>query len=182
MNSLPPAVAAPIVTLFVDVMRLTMVYVVCHGPELVAAANVGKPPASVSTNPLVLTASFESVVAPDAYRMSPVEYEVCPVPPFAAGSAVPDSVTASVPLVVIGEPAMDRNAGTDIATLVTVPDPPPATCELPMQNQSASLERYAKRSTSTAPPPVVLVGSATIAPLYAALNEIVCAADDRISR
>ena len=46
------------------------------------------------------------------------------VPPFAMGKAVPDKVTANVPDVVMGEPAIDKNAGTDIATDVTVPEPP----------------------------------------------------------
>jgi hypothetical protein len=46
---------------------------------------------------------------------------VCPEPPFAIGKAVPDNETANVPLEVIGEPVTDKNAGTDIATEVTVP-------------------------------------------------------------
>ena len=46
---------------------------------------------------------------------------VAPEPPFATGSAVPDRVTAKVPLVVMGEPDTDKNEGTVIATLVTVP-------------------------------------------------------------
>ncbi len=60
---------------------------------------------------------------------------VLPVPPFATGSAVPDSVTANVPELVIGDPLTDKNVGTVNATEVTVPfvgvlqvigeDPPP---------------------------------------------------------
>ena len=46
---------------------------------------------------------------------------MAPEPPFATGNAVPDSVTANVPLVVMGEPVTDKNEGTVIATLVTVP-------------------------------------------------------------
>ena len=46
---------------------------------------------------------------------------VAPVPPFATGKAVPDRVTAKVPLVVIGDPVTDKNDGTVMATLVTVP-------------------------------------------------------------
>ena len=46
---------------------------------------------------------------------------VAPDPPFATGNAVPDKVTAKVPLVVIGVPVTDRKAGTVIATEVTVP-------------------------------------------------------------
>lgn len=46
---------------------------------------------------------------------------VAPVPPFATGNAVPESVTSKVPLEVIGEPVTDRNEGTVIATEVTVP-------------------------------------------------------------
>ena len=47
--------------------------------------------------------------------------DVNPVPPLVVGNAVPDKVNANVPLVVIGEPAMDKNDGTVAATLVTVP-------------------------------------------------------------
>jgi hypothetical protein len=49
----------------------------------------------------------------------PVEV-VTPVPPLATGSAVPEYETAKVPLVVIGEPDIDRKEGTDIATDETV--------------------------------------------------------------
>jgi hypothetical protein len=45
---------------------------------------------------------------------------VAPVPPLAIGKAVPDKVTAKVPLDVIGLPATDKNVGTVIATLETV--------------------------------------------------------------
>ena len=48
------------------------------------------------------------------------------VPPLVVGNAVPDKLIANVPLVVMGEPAMDKNDGTLAATLVTVP-PPSAT-------------------------------------------------------
>jgi hypothetical protein len=44
-----------------------------------------------------------------------------PVPPLASGRGVPERVIANVPDVAIGEPAIDRNAGTDAATEVTVP-------------------------------------------------------------
>ena len=50
---------------------------------------------------------------------------VTPVPPLRTGNAVPLKVTANVPLVVIGLPETDKNVGTDAATLVTVPLPPP---------------------------------------------------------
>ena len=49
---------------------------------------------------------------------------VRPVPPDVVGRAVPDKDIASVPLEVIGEPKIDRNAGTVAATEVTVPPPP----------------------------------------------------------
>ena len=44
-----------------------------------------------------------------------------PVPPLAAGSAVPEYVIANVPDVVIGLPDMLKMLGTVAATLVTVP-------------------------------------------------------------
>jgi hypothetical protein len=47
--------------------------------------------------------------------------DVSPVPPLVVGNAVPDKVNANVPLVVMGDPAMDKNDGTVAATLVTVP-------------------------------------------------------------
>jgi hypothetical protein len=52
----------------------------------------------------------------------PVEV-VLPVPPLAIGKAVPDKVIARVPLLVIGEPLILKNVGTDAATEVTVPEP-----------------------------------------------------------
>lgn len=48
---------------------------------------------------------------------------VVPVPPLSTGNAVPESVIASVPDVVIGEPEIERNVGTVAATEVTVPVP-----------------------------------------------------------
>ena len=48
--------------------------------------------------------------------------DVKPVPPDVVGNAVPDKLIANVPLVVIGEPAIDKNDGTEAATLVTVPN------------------------------------------------------------
>ena len=49
---------------------------------------------------------------------------VKPVPPLAAGNAVPDKLTANVPDVVTGLPLTDKNDGTVIPTEVTVPEPP----------------------------------------------------------
>jgi hypothetical protein len=57
---------------------------------------------------------------PNTTEPEPVE-DVTPVPPLATGNAVPDSPIASVPLVVTGEPEIDKNAGTVAATDVTVP-------------------------------------------------------------
>ena len=48
--------------------------------------------------------------------------DVKPVPPLVVGNAVPDKVNANVPLVVMGEPAIDMKDGTVAATLVTVPN------------------------------------------------------------
>ena len=52
--------------------------------------------------------------------------DVKPVPPEVVGNAVPDKLIANVPLVVMGEPAIDKNDGTLAATLVTVPPRPVA--------------------------------------------------------
>ena len=49
--------------------------------------------------------------------------DVKPVPPLVVGNAVPDSVIANVPLVVIGLPDIDKNEGTEAATDVTEPEP-----------------------------------------------------------
>jgi hypothetical protein len=51
--------------------------------------------------------------------------DVSPVPPLVVGKAEPDKLIAKVPLVVIGEPVIDKNAGTVAATLETVPAAPP---------------------------------------------------------
>jgi hypothetical protein len=59
-----------------------------------------------------------------ALTTAPVPVEVVlPVPPFKTGKAVPDSVISRVPLLVIGEPLIDKKAGTVAATEVTVPVP-----------------------------------------------------------
>ena len=50
----------------------------------------------------------------------PVEV-VTPVPPLTTGRAVPESVIASVPELVIGLPEILKKSGTEAATLVTVP-------------------------------------------------------------
>jgi hypothetical protein len=50
--------------------------------------------------------------------------DVNPVPPLVVGNAVPDKLIAKVPLVVMGEPVIDKNEGTVAATLVTDPDAP----------------------------------------------------------
>ena len=44
---------------------------------------------------------------------------VWPVPPLAIGKAVPEYEIASVPLLVIGDPEIDKNDGTVAATEVT---------------------------------------------------------------
>ena len=64
---------------------------------------------------LLIVGEVSNTTAPE-----PVEV-VTPVPPLATGKAVPDKPIAKVPLVVIGEPEIDKNAGTVAATLVTVP-------------------------------------------------------------
>ena len=65
----------------------------------------------------------DSVGAADSTVFPVPVLVVTPVPPFKTGSAVPDNVIAKVPLVVMGEPAIDKNAGTDAATDVTLPLP-----------------------------------------------------------
>ena len=53
------------------------------------------------------------------------EAVVAPVPPLEIGKAVPESVTARVPLVVIGLPDTDRKLGTVMETELTDPLPVP---------------------------------------------------------
>lgn len=76
------------------------------------------PPLATGNVPVTFVVRFTNVV------------DVEPVPPFAIGNAVPDRVIAKVPEVVIGLPAIDKKAGTDAATEVTVPPPPPEAVEL----------------------------------------------------
>lgn len=61
--------------------------------------------------------------------------DVMPVPPLATGSAVPERVTAKVPVVVTGLPVTLRKDGTDIATLVTDPLPPDGVAHVPLPHQ-----------------------------------------------
>ena len=77
------------------------------------------PPLATGRVPVTLVVRLQKVV------------EVDPVPPFAVGRAVPERVTANVPVVVIGEPDTDRNEGTDIATEVTEPPLPVAEMLMP---------------------------------------------------
>lgn len=82
--------------------------------QLLNVPEVGVPKTGVVNDGLVERTTFPL----------PVEV-VTPVPPLTTGNAVPDNVIANVPLVVIGEPATDKNDGTVAATLVTVPAPLP---------------------------------------------------------
>ena len=68
------------------------------------------PPFAIGNVPVTFDAKLTNVV------------EVDPVPPLAIGKAVPDNVTAKVPLLVIGDPDTDKNDGTVMATDVTVPE------------------------------------------------------------
>ena len=105
----------------------------------------GDPLAAAVIKPLALTVMLAFVNAPTLLLTvarvealptevtSPVKLALIvavpvalPVPPLAIGKAEPDRPIANVPLVVIGEPVTDKNAGTVAATLVTVPEPPPA--------------------------------------------------------
>ena len=73
--------------------------------------------------PVDRVTSPDSVGAADSTVLPVPVLVVTPVPPLRTGKAVPDKVIAKVPLVVMGEPATDKNAGTDAATEVTVPLP-----------------------------------------------------------
>ena len=52
-------------------------------------------PPDTKTLPVATSDSLDKVVAPLAYRISPIVYEDMPVPPL-AGISVPESVTAPV--------------------------------------------------------------------------------------
>jgi hypothetical protein len=88
-------------------------------PPKVSEPDVVTVPVSVRPFTVPVPATEFTVPAPIPDRA--VACVVPPVPPLATGSAVPERVTANVPDPVIGEPATDRNEGTDIATDVTVP-------------------------------------------------------------
>ena len=96
------------------------------------AAHVAVVPLEVKTYPFVPIANLVALLTPFPMIKSPVDVigdkalnaalaVVWPVPPFAIGNAVPEYVIANVPLVVIGDPEIDKNDGTVAATLVTVP-------------------------------------------------------------
>lgn len=88
-------------------------------PELIGnpVAFVSVPLAGVPRAGVTSVGDVASTALPDPVLV------VAPVPPFNTGSAVPESETARVPLVVTGEPATLRNVGTVSATDVTVPAP-----------------------------------------------------------
>ena len=55
-----------------------------------------------------------------------IDGKVCKAPvPSTYSVVAPPTVKAKVPLVVMGEPLTEKPDGTDIATEVTVPPPPP---------------------------------------------------------
>ena len=95
--------------------------------EPLAELNIAVPPVKAP----VLMFKDEPVAAPIlgvvnvgdvANTTDPLPVDVvAPVPPFATGSAVPDRESANVPEVTIGLPETLKNAGTVIATEVTVP-------------------------------------------------------------
>ena len=90
-------------------------------PEAAGAVDCQVVPLLVSTFPDVLGATNVGADVPLPKMTLSAVSVVRLVPPFATGSAVPDKVIAKVPLLVIGEPATDKNAGTVAATLVTEP-------------------------------------------------------------
>ena len=64
---------------------------VAHAPEpppppLKSVSHVGTPPDNFNTWPLFPAASFVSELLPSAYKISPVAYVVCAVPPRVAVS------------------------------------------------------------------------------------------------
>ena len=93
-----------------------------------AVKSIAVPDVDATEVLLVITLdAIELSIAPEidgdvsrTFAPEPVEV-VTPVPPLATGKAVPDRPIANVPLVVTGEPEIDKNDGTVAATLVTVP-------------------------------------------------------------
>jgi len=77
------------------------------------------------TDKLVPVAAPSTGVIKDGELFNTTEPEpvlvVTPVPPFNTGNAVPESVNARVPELVIGDPETDKKEGTVKATEVTVP-------------------------------------------------------------
>jgi hypothetical protein len=74
------------------------------------------PATRVKGAPFVPTGSFARVLAPDAYRISPVVYEVSPVPPYTG----PIAVAFHVPAVTV--PIDDKLERVVTAVLTSVPD------------------------------------------------------------
>jgi hypothetical protein len=106
-----------------------------------------------------------------------------PVPPFKTGKGLPLNVTANVPLDVIGLPATERNVGTVIATLETLPVPAPIVVlvsaalnkvivllEFTFINLSDTL--FVKVNNDiplVVPPNVILAFAASVAPVWGVL-------------
>src|ERR1700744_1552614 len=79
------------------------------------------PPAGIAQEPSSRRKCVVPAVAPGSGTMP----GLCPEPEAVKAG----SVRASVPVVVIGEPVTEAQLGTVIATLVTVPEPPPPPIE-----------------------------------------------------
>ena len=114
----PPDVVRPVVP------PLTATDVTVPPPDVEAIVIDPLPLVILMPEPAVNVALVSVLPVLLPISSSPSVYDVCPVPPLATGSAVPERETASVPDVVMGLPETERKDGTDIATLVTEPEPP----------------------------------------------------------
>ena len=90
-------------------------------PVPVAVTQAGTPELLVKSPALLAVAKLAITPHELPHNKSLTVTVVRPVPPFATGRAVPDKPTANVPLVVTGEPEIDKKLGTVIATDVTEP-------------------------------------------------------------
>jgi len=123
----------------------------------VAEKSMPLPDVPMTRLPVDRLTSPDNVGAADSTVLPVPVLVVTPVPPLRTGSAVPDKVIANVPLVVTGEPEIDKNAGTDAATLVTVP-------------VVVSVAQLGNPAATTSRCPVVPIGS--LATVFAALAYI----------
>jgi hypothetical protein len=94
-------------------------------PETTVRTCPADPIGNLAAAGVAFSKSISPAVVKGDRALKEEDVEVWPVPPLATGRAVPERVTARVPVLVMGDPETLKKDGTVNATDVTVPEPLP---------------------------------------------------------